>query len=583
MQISVTPFWHPAYSRYGYSYICPSYQRDRLLSVYITNAGHWILDLGNKICTFGEYIPETQPVFHLRVKCLDEDQFLYTYLDFVLEPVTGSQPGGGSVYFHGVGPYTITLDHNDTWCLKRWGTQDKLLCTKSRSLPVGPLSWKDENDICTQLHIESGLQLAPTGVMLTKCSPDHFTCRDNQCVPLEKVCNSENDCIDGGDEIDCFTAHPLATYISTSPPQIPLPFQVDVSIRTADVDLMNAAVRANLRLRISWEDAQMEMRHLQNVYKRLTLYNTTLWSPNVQTFNSLEFATTASPPAILAKRLSPGKRVDGEYLSFPGHGNPVVNIIDLHTHTYCRYDLLKYPDDIQTCNITFQILNVRQDGLKWELPSSSEVKCPVFHEEFWVKDCRFLLPDNFSSRFFVQLTFRRKNAYHIWATYLPCILLLGIGYGTLLLPLDNFNERGTMSLTTLLVFISLYAQTTASLPRTAYLKRIDLWYVFCIAFLTLVIFTNLATSTTTNTRGTTAEGPFWWHPSGPEEQRNEAWSSKKLPNSSTQQQQQQQEQERHEESRRKRKELVLKTASVVLGVSSLIFIIVYFTGAYITM
>ncbi|KAK3888250.1 hypothetical protein Pcinc_007679 [Petrolisthes cinctipes] len=417
--------------------------------------------------------------------------------------VTGSQPGGGSVYFHGVGPYTITLDHNDTWCLKRWGTQVKLLCTKSRSLPVGPLSWKDENDICTQLHIESGLQLAPTGVMLTKCSPDHFTCRDNQCVPLEKVCNSENDCTDGGDEIDCFTAHPLATYISTSPPQIPLPFQVDVNIRTADVDLMNAAVRANLRLRISWEDARMEMRHLQKVYKRLTLYNST-------------------------------------------------------------------------------ILNVRQDGLKWELPSSSEVKCPVFHEEFWVKDCRFLLPDNFSSRFFVQLTFRRKNAYHIWATYLPCILLLGIGYGTLLLPLDNFNERDTMSLTTLLVFISLYAQTTASLPRTAYLKRIDLWYVFCIAFLTLVIFTNLATSTTTNTRGTTAEGPFRWHPSGPVEQRNEAWSSKKLSNSSTQQQQQQ-EQQRHEESRRKRKELVLKTASVVLGVTSLIFIIVYFTGAYITM
>ncbi|KAK3883367.1 hypothetical protein Pcinc_012305 [Petrolisthes cinctipes] len=208
-----------------------------------------------------------------------------------------------------------------------------------------------------------------------------------------------------------------------------------------------------------------------------------LWSPNVQTFNSLEFATTASHPVIMAKRLSPGKRVDGD----------------------------------------------------------------------------------------PQCASRRAE---VGAAI--------IQYGTLLLPLDNFNERGTMSLTTLLVFISLYAQTTASLPRTAYMKRIDLWYVFCIAFLTLVIFTNLATSTTTNTRGTTAEGPFWWHPSGPVEQRNEAWSSKKLPNSSTQQQQQQ-EQQRHEESRRKRKELVLKTASVVLGVTSLIFIIVYFTGAYITM
>ncbi|KAK3872114.1 hypothetical protein Pcinc_022782 [Petrolisthes cinctipes] len=122
-----------------------------------------------------------------------------------------------------------------------------------------------------------------------------------------------------------------------------------------------------------------------------------------------------------------------EYLSFPGHGNPVVNINDLHTHTYCRYDLLKYPDDIQTCNITFQ-------------------------------------RDPFG--------------------------------GTQVAPRNNVMRHGV--------------QET------------------------------------------------------PQQQQQ-------------QQQQQQKEQQLHEESRRKRKELVLKTASVVLGVSSLIFIIVYFTGAYITM
>lgn len=66
-------------------------------------------------------------------------------------------------------------------------------------------------------------------------------------------------------------------------------------------------------------------------------------------------------------------------------------------------------------------------------------------------------------------------------------------YWSLFLPVDKFNERGTMSLTTLLVLISLYTETSSSLPSTAYLKHIDVWFVFNICFLTLIIGIHLAT------------------------------------------------------------------------------------------
>lgn len=52
-----------------------------------------------------------------------------------------------------------------------------------------------------------------------------------------------------------------------------------------------------------------------------------------------------------------------------------------------------------------------------------------------------------------------------------------------------------MSLTTLLVFISLYTETSGSLPSTAYLKLIDVWFVFSITYLTLIICVHLATFT----------------------------------------------------------------------------------------
>ena len=66
-------------------------------------------------------------------------------------------------------------------------------------------------------------------------------------------------------------------------------------------------------------------------------------------------------------------------------------------------------------------------------------------------------------------------------------------YGTLLLPVESNNERGTMSLTTLLVFISLYTETNNSLPSTSYLKYIDVWFVFSITFLSVIIIVHLAT------------------------------------------------------------------------------------------
>lgn len=66
-------------------------------------------------------------------------------------------------------------------------------------------------------------------------------------------------------------------------------------------------------------------------------------------------------------------------------------------------------------------------------------------------------------------------------------------YGTLLLPLESFAERGSMSLTTLLMFIALYTETSSSLPSTAYLKHIDVWFVFGLIYLFLIITIHLAT------------------------------------------------------------------------------------------
>lgn len=35
------------------------------------------------------------------------------------------------------------------------------------------------------------------------CQPEHFECDSHRCVDISKRCDSQSDCDDGADELDC--------------------------------------------------------------------------------------------------------------------------------------------------------------------------------------------------------------------------------------------------------------------------------------------------------------------------------------------------------------------------------------------
>ncbi|XP_076030725.1 glycine receptor subunit alpha-2-like [Oratosquilla oratoria] len=104
-----------------------------------------------------------------------------------------------------------------------------------------------------------------------------------------------------------------------------------------------------------------------------------------------------------------------------------------------------------------------------------------------------LQPNTTYSTAEVRVTLKRRYAFHLTSTYLPTVLLILVGYGTLYIRLAMFQVRSIMSLTTLLVLTSLYTQTAASLPKTSYLKAIDMWLLYFIIVLVCVIITHIFT------------------------------------------------------------------------------------------
>ena len=80
----------------------------------------------------------------------------------------------------------------------------------------------------------------------------------------------------------------------------------------------------------------------------------------------------------------------------------------------------------------------------------------------------------------VNFHFCRKITYHIANTYLPTMSLLAIVQMTLFYGEARQEVAVTLSLTVLLVMYTFYQSIADSIPKTAYLKLMDYWLIFCL-------------------------------------------------------------------------------------------------------
>jgi hypothetical protein len=99
--------------------------------------------------------------------------------------------------------------------------------------------------------------------------------------------------------------------------------------------------------------------------------------------------------------------------------------------------------------------------------------------QFMVMDTTFNLNLD-ESRLHVDIKLKRIISYHLTNTFLPTITLLIIAEVTL-----QFDEPRTelavgLSLTIMLVMYTMYQSISEALVKTAYMKMIDYWLLFCL-------------------------------------------------------------------------------------------------------
>ncbi|KAK8400340.1 hypothetical protein O3P69_003202 [Scylla paramamosain] len=432
---------------------------------------------------------------------------------------TGSEDHESSIYLHGYGDYHIMQNnYSSSWCLSD-GRGKSIACATSRGLPLGRHLWRVLYNPCKKTF-QNSVQLS-----LSTCTPEYFTCQDSSCIHLSRLCNNVLDCQDGIDEENCFTCIKPAGYVLAIPPVVPVQLMVTVSVtRIGSTNLLTSTIELDVTLTVTWTDHRLEFRHLHNSTGTPVIVedDNKVWMPTFKVERG-SLTQREKEHGLEIQKKTNGTVVDGAHITYSGAKNPLMLIMDLDIVSHCHFDLKRYPWDVQECDVSLQVMKLFKSQVE-VLEDSLVRSYPKRLVEYDIRACE-LIP--VAGGFVIKLVMER--------------------YGTLFLPVERFPERGTMSLTTLLVFISLYTDVSSSLPNTSYVKYIDVWFVYNIVFLSLIIATHLL-----------ACGSIHGTEVGP-------WVAPQAPKGST--------------DCNRRENFILKVTRIAFGVATFLFLIGYFIAA----
>ena len=111
--------------------------------------------------------------------------------------------------------------------------------------------------------------------------------------------------------------------------------------------------------------------------------------------------------------------------------------------------------------------------------------------QFVVQSTKMILKD--SRYLVVEITLKRMFDYHLAATFIPTALLMIVPQITLFVDEKHFEATIMVHLTTMLVMYTLKQGVSAGMPKTADLKFIDIWLLYCliVPFVTFIVETSL--------------------------------------------------------------------------------------------
>ncbi|XP_064118061.1 uncharacterized protein LOC135223524 isoform X3 [Macrobrachium nipponense] len=221
------------------------------------------------------------------------------------------------------------------------------------------------------------------------------------------------------------------------------------------------------------------------------------WVPgfNVQSEDRTIATNTEKTTVLFVQRDSPPlEKTDISTIEddlFEGDRNTLVLMTCYSLVFSCQFNLRRYPFDTQVCSVLY-LGNQFNTDIRYVIDSVEFIGNRRLLEYELTNVSSEIVKINKEMAIKVALEFKNQYAFYIGNAFMPSGLLIIICYLTFVFDLDDFQDRIMVSLTSLLVLAGFLTQTNQSVPHTAYLKFIDVWYACLIILNFTMVITQVA-------------------------------------------------------------------------------------------
>ena len=334
----------------------------------------------------------------------------------------------------------------------------------------------------------------PHMLTLTNCEGGkQFTCDDGTCVRIDQRCNLITDCPDFSDEKNCDILKVESDYRQELFPRTednsPLPIYIKVSILALPkINTLGLSFEADFDLTMNWVDPRLNFYDLQgdtslnSLSKRLQL---DIWSPTLSFTNAKIIGGTKVDTTVETFIERNGKPAPDNIINaveanvYGGQDSNIIMKREYFIDWTCDYDLVYYPFDTQVCKMLFDMTGGTKDYLEMAVDENGiEYLGEEYLLEYRVGGMLLKEINDSGAKYAsmkVSLILTRRWFYHGISVFFQSILLLIVAYMTFYYRVDNFQDRVMVSITCMLVIANVQSSINEMVPKTSYLKMIDIW------------------------------------------------------------------------------------------------------------
>ncbi len=212
-----------------------------------------------------------------------------------------------------------------------------------------------------------------------------------------------------------------------------------------------------------------------------------IWIPEVVFYNTeikTETLNDGKAFAFVSRNSSYQRRTNdyphNAYL-YKGSENPITLGRVYSAKFICDYDMSIYPFDTQECFTIFIMKGSSNNFIKL-VADYADYLGPIDLPQYFVMDTtihQVTVPPN-TPAVKAVIKFGRRILSTVLSSYLPTFLICLVSFSTNYFKGFFFEAIVTVNLTSMLTLTTLFTSILNSLPKTANIKMMDIWLIFCL-------------------------------------------------------------------------------------------------------